>query len=94
MGRSVDLRAWVAERRAAAGLALTVDEGEPIVVPPLDLWPDNRQIGDAALLVELLGGEANVERFRAAGGTVASLLKLLAEAGGGDPEAPEGSSES
>lgn len=94
MGRSVDLRAWVAERRSAAGVSLTVDEGEPIVVPPLDLWPDNRRLGDDALLVELLGGETNVERFHAAGGTVAALLKLLAEAGGGDPEAPEGSSES
>lgn len=96
MSRTVNLRSWVEERRAAAGLHLVVDDGDPIVVPPLDLWPDNLGVGDEALLVGIVGGEENVARFRAAGGTVAALLKLLKEPenGGGDPEASEGSSES
>lgn len=72
----IDLRSWQAERREAAAVPIVVDEDLTIVVDPIDLWPDDRA-DDRAVLVHLLGGEANAERYITAGGNYATIARIV-----------------
>jgi hypothetical protein len=82
--REIALSEYKAEQREAAALFVTMDDGQVVTFDPPFLWPEGfTEIAESndnrAILSAVLGGEGQLDRFLAAGGSMAIGMRLLRE---------------
>jgi hypothetical protein len=99
MSKAIKLAGYIERKRKTGSIAVDLGDGaENVVIPPIELWPDEAfdtaTAGDTKGAAAMLLGQDGADRFYAAGGNWRMLSGLVRDQQGLDVGEFEASSES